>query len=155
MPDLNLPDAGLRTTERDGKTVVYDPVRQKYVRLTPEERVRQTFLAYLTGVLNVPPGLVAVEQAVDVSGQTQRADLVVFDRHGRPLLLVECKAPDVRIRQKTFDQSARYNAALQAPYLVVTNGIDHYACRIDLDAHDYTFLDDLPDYETLLAKAAS
>jgi hypothetical protein len=152
MTKLNLPDYEVRTAERNGQAVVYDPIRQKYVRRTPEEWVRQHFLRYLTGALRVPRGLVAIEQRVVVQGQPQRADIVVHDRRGAPLLLVECKAPTTAIRQSTFDQGARYNAVLGAPYLVVTNGVDHYACRVDLDARTYAFLDDLPDYETLLAR---
>jgi len=150
MTDLNLPDVDLQTADRDGKPVVYDPVRSKYVRFTPEERVRQVFLRYLTDVLDVPLGLTAVEQPVDVNDQTQRADLVVFDRQGQPLLLVECKAPDRSIQQETFDQGARYNVVLNAPFLVVTNGLEHYACRVDPETKTVSFLDDLPDYATLL-----
>jgi len=150
MTDLNLPPYDVRTTERGGKEVVYDPFRDKYVRLTPEEWVRQHFLQYLTRELAVPRGLVAVEQKVVVNDQPQRADVVVYDRQGEPLLLVECKAPGTAIRQATFDQSARYNAVLGAPFLVVTNGLDHYACRIDLEARTVSFLADLPTYEVLL-----
>jgi len=155
MTELNLPDAPLRTTERDGQRVVYDPVRERYVRLTPEERVRQVFLRYLTDVLDVPLGLTAVEQKVNVYGQTQRADLVVFNRQGKPLLLVECKAPGTSIRQETFDQGARYNVVLNAPFLVITNGLEHYACRVDPETKSVSFLDDLPDYQTLLDRSRS
>lgn len=150
MESLNLPSYEFRTTERDGKQHIYDPVRQRYVRLTPEEWVRQHFLQYLIQELNVPAGLVATEAPFQYDEQSWRADIVAYDRQGDPLLLVECKAPSVTIGQETFDQGSRYNLVLGAPYLVVTNGHVHYACRIDIENQHYTFLDDLPDYDTLL-----
>lgn len=151
LPPLNLPTYDVRTTRRDGKRVVYDPLRQKYVRLTPEEWVRQHFVQYLIQELGVPGGLVAVESLVRVHGQPQRADVVVHDRRGEALLLVECKQPGTPIEQHVFDQCARYNAALRAPYLAVTNGREHYACILDFDARTYDFLNDLPDYDAMLA----
>jgi len=150
METLNLPAYSFRTTEREGTPVIYDPIRQTYVRLTPEEWVRQHFVQYLIQELNVPAGLVAVEVPFRFEGQAWRADVVAHDRQGDPLLLVECKAPAVTIGQDAFDQGARYNIVLGAPYLVVTNGRTHYACRVDREARDYAFLDDLPLYDTLL-----
>ena len=150
MESLNLPTYEFRTAERDGKRTVYDPVRDRYVRLTPEEWVRQHFVQYLVQALHVPAGLVAVEAAFEFQGQPQRADIIVHDRRGEPLLLVECKAPRVSIGQDAFDQGARYNLVLGAPYLVVTNGQTHYACAIDFENQSYTFLDDLPPYAALL-----
>lgn len=150
MESLNLPTYEFRTAERDGKRTVYDPVRDRYVRLTPEEWVRQHFVQYLVQALNVPAGLVAVEAAFEFQGQPQRADIIVHDQRGEPLLLVECKAPRVSIGQDAFDQGARYNLVLGAPYLVVTNGQTHYACAIDFENQSYTFLDDLPPYAALL-----
>ena len=150
METLNLPTYSFRTAERENSSVIYDPIRQTYVRLTPEEWVRQHYVQYLIQELDVPAGLVAVEAPFRFEGQSWRADVVAHDRQGTPLLLVECKAPRVSIDQAAFDQSARYNLVLGAPYLVVTNGQTHYACRVDLDAQDYAFLDDLPSYDTLL-----
>lgn len=150
MDPLNLPSYDFRVTEQNGTRHIYDPVRQTYVRLTPEEWVRQHFVQYLIQELNVPGGLVATEATFRYQGQPWRADIVVHDRAGSPLLLVECKAPSVSIGQNAFDQGSRYNLVLGARYLVVTNGHDHYACWIDLDEKSYRFLDDLPDYDTLL-----
>jgi hypothetical protein len=152
METLNLPAYEFRTTEQEGKRHIYDSARQTYVRLTPEEWVRQHFVQYLIQELGVPAGLVATEARFRYQGQPWRADVVVHDRSGAPLLLVECKAPSVPIRQDAFDQGARYNLVLDAPYLVVTNGQEHYACRVDVDSGEYAFLDDLPSYEALLAK---
>jgi hypothetical protein len=150
MEPLNLPAYDLRVTEQDGDRLVYDPVRQTYVTLTPEEWVRQHFLQYLIQDLDVPAGLIATEASFRYEGQTWRADIVAYDRQGTPLLLVECKAPSVSVGQDAFDQGARYNLVLDARYLVVTNGRAHYACRIDLNAGTYAFLDDLPPYDALL-----
>lgn len=147
---LNLPTYEVRTTERDGKRVIYDPVREQYVRLTPEEWVRQHFVQYLIQELDVPAGLVAIEAAFEYQEQPRRADAIVHDRQGDPLLLVECKAPRISINQDAFDQCARYNIVLGAPYLVVTNGQLHYACAIDVETQSYTFLDDLPPYDQLI-----
>jgi hypothetical protein len=149
---LNLPTYGFRTTEESGTPSIYDPLRDRYVRLTPEEWVRQHFLQYLIQELDVPAGLVGVETAFQYQDQPRRADIIAHDRHGAPLLLVECKAPRVSIGQDAFDQCARYNIVLEAPYLVVTNGLTHYACAIDFDDRSYTFLDDLPAYDQLLGE---
>jgi hypothetical protein len=154
METLNLPSYSFRTTERDGTRHIYDPIRQTYVTLTPEEWVRQHFVQYLIQELDVPAGLLAVEAPFSYEGRTWRADVVAYDRRGNPLLLVECKAPRVSIGQDAFDQGARYNLVLGAPYLVVTNGQTHYACRVDVEAGDYRYLDDLPPYEVLLAQDA-
>lgn len=147
---LNLPTYEFQTKTRDDSRAIYDPLRDRYVHLTPEEWVRQHFVQYLIQELDVPGGLVAIEAAFQFQGQPRRADVIVHDRQGDPLLLVECKAPRVSITQDAFDQCARYNIVLQAPYLVVTNGQTHYACAIDFDEQSYAFLDDLPSYDHLL-----
>jgi hypothetical protein len=150
FPDLNLPVYDLRTSERSGKAWVYDIFRKKYVRHTPEEHVRQQFVHYLMDAHGVPAGLIAIEQPVDVNGQSQRADVVVYDRRAHPLLLVECKAPSQSIEQAVFDQASRYNLALDAPFLVVTNGREHYACRINRSDNNIDFLPDLPTFEDMV-----
>lgn len=150
MDALNLPSYAFHTPEHDGKRVIYDSMREQYVRLTPEEWVRQHFVQYLVQELSAPPGLIAIEAAFEYQGQPRRADVIVHDRQGDPLLLVECKAPRVSIDQAVFDQGAQYNIVLGAPYLVVTNGQTHYACAIDFENRHYSFLDDLPSYDQLL-----
>lgn len=154
METLNLPSYEFYTAKREGKRHIYDPLRDTYVRLTPEEWVRQHFVQYLIRERGVPAGLVAVEAPFQYQSQSWRADVVVHDRQGDPLLLVECKAPSVPIRQDAFDQGARYNLTLGARYLVITNGVKHYACRVDVASGDYAFLDDLPTYDALLADAS-
>ncbi len=148
-PPLNLPPYDFLVREIDGKAMIFDPVRKKYVRLTPEEWVRQHVVQYLIRDRGVPPGLVAIEAAFTYARMPRRADVIVHDRSGRPLLMVECKAPDVEIRQAAFDQVARYNTVVRAQYLMVTNGLVHYCCRIDHSAGTYHFLDALPRYEAL------
>ena len=118
---------GLRTRTDGGRTLVHDPVRRRWVALTPEEGVRQRLLVDLLA-LGYPAGLLAVERGVPYGGKTWRADVVAYARDQRPALLAECKAPGVPITQATFDQLARYNAVLAAPVLVVDNGAARYCC---------------------------
>ena len=149
LPDLNLPPYDFKIREDGGKAMIFDPIRRKYVRLTPEEWVRQHFVQYLVQDLGTPPALVAIEGGFTYQGMPRRADVVVHDRRGQPLLMVECKAPSVEVRQATFNQVARYNKVVRARYLVVTNGQVHYACLLDREQHTYRFLDDLPSYDEL------
>jgi type I site-specific restriction endonuclease len=154
LPRLSFPAYDLRVREVEGKQMVYDRLRRTYVRLTPEEWVRQHAARYLTDALGVPPGLLGVEVAVGAGERIRRADLVAHDRHGQALLLVECKAPSVPIAQATFDQAARYNRVAEAPFLYVTNGRVHYACRVDRASGAVRFLDDLPDYAAMMRARA-
>ena len=149
QPTLNLPAYDIRTREQGDKQSIYDPIRSRYVRLTPEEWVRQHFVQYLIQEQGVPRGLIAIEQSFTFQGMQRRADILVHDRQGQPLLMAECKAPRVPISQDAFDQVARYNRVVDAPYLAVTNGLEHYCCRIDRAAHAYTFLEALPPYDAL------
>ncbi len=135
--------SALVTRVEGGRTTVLDPVRRRYVALTPEEGVRQTLLADLIA-LGYPPGLLAVEKGLAFGGKTWRADAVAYARDGRALLLAECKAPDVAVSQATFDQLARYNAVLGAPVLVVDNGRVRYCCV--LGAAGWTFADAVPAF---------
>ncbi len=149
---LNLPAYDARTRTRAGLAEIYDPLRQRYVRLTPEEWVRQHVVQFLVRGRGVPRGLVAVERAFAYQGMTRRADVVVHDRRARALLMVECKAPAVPVTQSAFDQVARYNKVLRAPFLMVTNGRTHYCCRIDRARGTYRFLPDLPAYDAMLSE---
>lgn len=150
MDTLNLPAYAARLREHSGRREIFDEVRRKFVRLTPEEWVRQHFVQFLIRQQGVPEGLVAIEMGFADHELRRRADVVVFDRTGRPLLMVECKAPTVEIRQDVFDQVARYNRAVQARYLIVTNGHAHFCYVPDYDAGTYRFLDALPRYEELV-----
>ncbi|MDR3366345.1 MAG: type I restriction enzyme HsdR N-terminal domain-containing protein [Prevotellaceae bacterium] len=128
---------------------IFDPIRKKYVALTPEEQVRQNFIDFLLRERNFPAGLMMVEYALKVNGMNRRCDIVACNRSGAPLLLVECKAPGVSIGNETFAQAARYNIALRVPYLAITNGTATYCCRIGFDAGSIEFLEDFPHYSAI------
>lgn len=138
--------SALVTKTENGRTLVLDPVRRRYVALTPEEGVRQTLLADLIA-LGYPPGLLAVEKGLAFGGKTWRADAVAYGRGGRALLLAECKAPGVAVGQDTFDQLARYNAVLGAAVLVVDNGRVRYCCV--REGTGWTFVGAVPPYADL------
>jgi len=123
---------------------VRDPIRQKNVADTPEERVRQAVLQMLTQQRGIPASLVAVEKAILVQGETRRPDVVVHDRSGKPWMVIECKAPDVPLSQRTLDQAANYNRVLNAPYLFVTNGVEHFCAQVKGD--EMVFMNDLPPW---------
>lgn len=146
---LNLPQFPIKVTKRDGRTVVFDELRRKYVALTPEEWVRQHFVHYLIHQKGYPKGLVANEIPLTLNGTAKRCDTVVYDRTARPRAIVEYKAPHIEITQKVFSQISRYNMALHVDYLIVSNGLQHYCCRMDYEAHAYRFLPDIPQYGEL------
>jgi len=147
---LNFPSAyPFDIREVEGKRNILDPLRRKYVRLTPEEWVRQNLVQYLIVDLGYPRGLTSIEKGIDLHGKPFRADVIVHDRHGQAVLMAECKKPSVRISQDTFDQIAVYNRVVQARCLLVSNGLDHYCYAIDRDKEEYRFLDRVPRYEEL------
>lgn len=150
---LNLPafDIQLRVDSQAGQQV-YDRLRQRWVALTPEEWVRQHFVNHLISDLGYLPGLMANEIQLKQNGRTRRCDTVVFDRRLQPLVIVEYKRSTVTITQKVFDQIARYNSVLQAPWLIVSNGVHHYCCRFDFAAGRYSFVPQIPPYSALTAR---
>lgn len=146
FPTLNLPAASLRIKEDDGKTKVFDPLRKKFVVLTPEEYVRQHFTEWLRKDLHYPASIMANEIGIEVNNTKKRCDTVVYNSDGTPLMIVEYKAPEVNVTQDTFDQIVRYNLTLKAKYLVVSNGLNHYCCVIDYRNNSYQFIPSIPDY---------
>lgn len=153
LPPLNLPAYAVDVREGGAHPEIRDPVRRKYVRLTPEEWVRQHLLRHLMDDRGYPAALLAIEKAFLYQGMTRRADIVAYDRQARALVLVECKAPDVPVTQAVFDQVAGYNRILHAPYLVVTNGLVHYVCYLDIEQRTYTFLDEIPTFTDAAQRA--
>lgn len=143
-PKLNLPPCRLRVAERAGGLCVWDSVRGRWLVLTPEEWVRRHVLAMLTDRAGVTAANIAQEFPMEMNGTTQRADIVVFGADGRPLLVVECKAPDVKISDATLAQAFRYNAVLGARYVMLTDGLDHYIYEVDPDG-TYLPLKDFPE----------
>lgn len=149
LPKLNLPPAELKIVESEGMTKVLDPYRKRYVKLTPEEYVRQMFLRYMTNHLRYPLGLTAVEHEVVINNLKQRADIVVYDRGGSPMMIVECKAPHIAITQEVFNQALRYNTRLGVRYIVLTNGLRHYCAEISRGENGLTraaFVKEIPIY---------
>ena len=133
-----------KTEEREGRTLVFDPLRKRFVALTPEEEVRQQVLCLLVETLEVPSGLVAVEYSVKVNGLDKRADVVVFNTDGRPLMIVECKAPSVMLTQAVLEQAVRYHSALRPKFLLLTNGTATYCFKAE--GTTLIPMDHLPDF---------
>jgi len=149
MQELNLPHYPIAIKTDHSKTLILDIIRKKYVILTPEEWVRQHFVHFLINEKKVPATLIAIEQSLRLNRLEKRSDIVVYDNKLIPLLVVECKAPEINISQKAFDQIARYNMTINARYLIVTNGLQHFACYMDHEKQAYTFLPDIPTYNEL------
>lgn len=146
MQALNLPPYEFRTKKENRNLRIFDEVRKKYVALTPEEWVRQHFIMYLIKEKQVPASLIILEKKIIMNSMSRRPDILIHDRQGKAIMIVECKAPEVKISQDTFDQVARYNSVLHVPFLAVTNGLQHYCCRMDYDSSSYDFLEDIPAY---------
>jgi hypothetical protein len=149
MQTLNLPTFAAKVKEKDGKPVIFDPVRRKFVALTPEEWVRQHFVNYLICDKGYPGELLANEVSLKLNGTTKRCDTVAYDRFLSPLMIVEYKAPQVEITSAVFDQIARYNMVLHVQYLTVSNGVNHFCCKIDYENLTYSFLKEIPTYDAL------
>lgn len=147
MQQLNFPRFEFRLRKLEIRQEIFDPVRRKFVSLTPEEWVRQHLIAYLTLEKGYPVPMISVEKQLLLNKMPKRFDLVVFNRNATPLLLAECKAPGVEITEKAFDQAARYNMLLKAEYFLITNGIEHYTCRIDYDKKQYIFIEEIPHFD--------
>lgn len=147
---LNLPAFACRFERgSDGIDRIYDCLRRKFVALTPEEWVRQHFVNYLISALAYPEGLMANEVSLKLNNTARRCDTLIYSRQGKPLMIVEYKAPEVSIAQKVFDQIARYNSVVGAKYLVVSNGLRHYCCRFGCQDGGYEFLKEIPPYAAL------
>ena len=146
MQDLNFPTYSFRLKNSENNTHIFDVIRKKFVVLQPEEWVRQHCIQFLINEKNFPVSLINVEKVVQINGLNKRYDIVVYNSDGSIYLIVECKAPRVKISQSAFDQIARYNLALKASFLMVTNGLNHYFCNMDHNLGAYNFLKDLPSY---------
>ena len=150
LQKLNLPSYSFRTRQEVDKTYIFDEIRKKFLLLTPEEWVRQNFIRYLVAEKGFPAALLIIERGLKVNRNPFRADLLVCDRMGAPLLVAEFKAPAVKLSQAAFDQIARYNMQFRVPYLIVSNGLNHYCCQIDFIAESYTFLKEIPDFKNII-----
>ena len=146
MQKLNFPFYTFRFKNSENKVSIFDEIRKKFIILTPEEWVRQHVVQFLLEEKKYPKSLINVEKVLKVNGLRKRYDVVVFNSDGSIFMLIECKAPEIKISQATFDQIARYNMTMNSEFLMVTNGLNHYFCQMDFENEKYTFLENLPNY---------
>jgi predicted type IV restriction endonuclease len=146
MQKLNFQAYNFRFKNSENKVSIFDEIRKKFIILTPEEWVRQHVVQFLLAEKKYPKSLINVEKVLKVNGLRKRYDAVVFNPDGSIFILIECKAPEVKITQATFDQIARYNMTMKSQFLMVTNGLNHYFCQMDFENEKYQFLQELPDY---------
>jgi len=149
MYQLNLPEYNFNVKKQNNRLFVFCTQRKKYVSFTPEEFVRQHFIRFLIEKMNYPASLIAIEQQIDFNGMKKRCDAILFDIEAKPKLIIELKAPNIAITQEVFDQVAVYNAKLNVDFFMISNGIEHYCCRVDTKNARYEFLPDIPKYDEL------
>ena len=148
MQKLNFQLYNFRFKNNENKLSIFDEIRKKFIILTPEEWVRQHVVQFLLEEKKYPKSLINVEKVLKINGLRKRYDVVVFNSDGSIFILIECKAPEIKITQATFDQIARYNMTMNAQFLMVTNGLNHYFCQMDYENEKYTFLENLPNYNS-------
>jgi len=146
MQSLNLPPYIPKISNKNGKAYIFDPLRRKYVTLTPEEWVRQHFVNFLITERAYPPERIANEVSINVNSTSKRCDTVIYDNFLNPLVIVEYKAPEITITEEVFEQISRYNSALRVPYLIVSNGLTHFCCNMDYRIMKCEFINDIPSY---------
>ena len=151
MQELNLPSYQFRLRKENEQFQIFDEIRKKYVALTPEEWVRQHFIMFLVQEKQVPASLMILEKQIIMNTMSRRPDILVHNKQGEPVMIIECKAPEIEISQDAFDQIARYNSVIAAPYLTVTNGMRHYCCLMNERENTYRFLEDIPSYDEMTA----
>lgn len=147
--EINLPRYEIKFREQCGKRQIFDFLRRKYVALTPEEWVRQHFVHYLVSQKGYPKGLLANEVELVVGKKKLRCDTLLYNRMLKPQMIIEYKSPEIELTQRVFNQITVYNFLLHVEYLIVSNGRQHYCCRMDYDQRSYQFLRDIPDYAVL------
>lgn len=143
---LNLPSYPFKIKQENQVTFIFDEIRKKYLVLTPEEWVRQHVVQYIIMEKGYPRSLIKLEGGLKLNALQKRTDVVVFNSSGEKILLIECKAPSVKITQQTFDQIARYNIVHKVPLLFVSNGLQHYTCEINFKEQNYQFVENLPSF---------
>ncbi|NLZ94612.1 MAG: type I restriction enzyme HsdR N-terminal domain-containing protein [Bacteroidales bacterium] len=152
MLQLNLPIFQPKLKKTEGELYIFDQIRKRYLLLTPEEWVRQSFLNYLLNHKNYPLSLMENEAMIKLNNMTRRCDTVVYNNKLEPLVIVEYKRPEVKIDQEVFDQIVRYNIVLRVDYLIVSNGLSHFCCKMNYKDQTYAFLEDIPGYGELIIK---
>lgn len=144
LPSLNLPPIKPILQEKEGKMLIFDSLRKKYLVLSPEEWVRQHWISFLITQLNFPKGLVSLEKGLKYNQLQKRTDLVIWDNSMNPYLLIECKAPKIKLSQKTLEQACLYQKELQTKYLILSNGIHHISLSWNVEKQTFDKLDDFP-----------
>ena len=149
MQGLNLPTYSFKLKSENGKEYIYDQFRKKYVRLSPEEWVRQNFTHYLVNERGYPSSRIVIEKSLKVNTIIKRCDIIVYNDSGQPTLIVECKSPDIKIKQGTFEQVSIYNITFKVKFLIITNGLKHYCCKVDFATHKVELINEIPDYSMI------
>ncbi len=149
MYELNLPKYELQLSGTREKPEIFDFLRRRFVKLTPEEWVRQHFVHWLIEHKGYPKGLLGNEIELRVGDKKLRCDSILYDQQAQPKMIIEYKAPTIALSQKVFDQISAYNLLLHVDYLMVSNGIDHYCCSMNYEQKGYDFLPDIPDYNKI------
>ena len=150
MYQLNLPEFKFKLQQNEDRQLIFDELRKKFVTNTPEEWVRQNFIQYLITILNYPKALISIEREIKVNQLSKRCDAVVFSRKGNPAMILEFKAPDVKLSQEVFDQVVRYNSTLNVKHLLISNGMKHFCIQLSFENHTYEFLPGIPEYQSLM-----
>jgi type I site-specific restriction endonuclease len=146
MLQLNLPSYTFRIKKQNDKTVIFDSQRKRFVALTPEEWVRQCFIRFLIQEKGYPAAYIAIEKQLNYNGMKKRCDAILYNEDAQPVLIIELKSPNIAISQATFDQVAVYNAKLKVDFFMISNGIEHYCCRVNLENAKYEFFSEIPDF---------
>ena len=154
MLQLNLPQYSFRIKKQNEKLVIFDSQRKRYVALTPEEWVRQNFIRFLIEEKGYPAAYLAIEKQLNMNGMKKRCDAILYNEHALPFLIIELKAPNVAISQATFDQVAVYNAKLKVDFFIISNGIEHFCCKVNLETARYEFFPEIPDFNQIVTKNA-
>ena len=146
MEIIKIPTYSFKIKSADKRKLIFDFVRKKYIAFTPEELIRQNFIQYLINEKTYSESLISVELPIKVNSLVKRCDIVIYNRKGKPFMIVECKAPTVKINQTVFDQITRYNINFRVDYLVITNGKETFCCRINYEKGSYKFMNYIPAY---------
>ena len=150
MYQLNLPEYQFKIKKQNNRFFILDSQRKRYVALTPEEWVRQHFIRFLIEEMDYPASLLAIEHQIELNGMKKRCDAILFDKNAQAQVIIELKSPEIPITQQVFDQVAVYNTKLNVSFFIVSNGLEHYCCRVDTENARYEFLPGIPKYEELL-----
>jgi type I site-specific restriction endonuclease len=149
LPKLSFPEYAFNIHRKDDKLFIFDPVRRKHVRLTPEEWVRQHWIRHLRSEYHMPFSHMSIEKSLKINNLAKRADILVYNRSLQPALLVECKAPEVELTNAVFEQASRYNLAFRVPWLLISNGNIHFVAFIDQDQKKTELINTIPEYDML------